>query len=350
MKVTALKKEFSIVSLKGFGEFLSRSGFKVEAARAGKNPKPAKKIVEAIPVDLCGFHLKYPTMLASGVLGISFDLFPRILSSGCGAIVTKSIGLEPRSGYKNPTMTGVDGGYLNAIGLANPGVEIFREELREFDEAHSNRPMPLVVSIFADSPENFAKIAETLDEQDFLGFELNLSCPHVKDVGSEIGGDLELSSRVIKAVKRETTKPLLVKMPASIMNASVWGKTIEEAGADAIVAINTVRAMTIDIASQKPVLSNKIGGLSGAAIRPVGVRAVYELFEVVRIPIIGVGGVFQWMHAVEYFLAGATSVQIGSAMATGFLDTFGKINSGISSYMKEHGFTNLKEMIGAAHH
>jgi dihydroorotate dehydrogenase (NAD+) catalytic subunit len=350
MRLVALRKEFSIVSLKGFGKFSSSSGFKVETTRAGKNQKPAKKFFQAIPVDLCGFRLKYPTMLASGVLGISFDLFPRIISSGCGAIVTKSIGVEPRAGYKNPTMTGVEGGYLNAIGLANPGVEIFREELRGFNEVLSNKSTPLVVSIFADSPENFAKIAGILNEQDFLAFELNLSCPHVKDVGSEIGGDLELSSKVIKAVKRETSKPLLVKMPASIMNASVWGKTIEEAGADAIVAINTIRAMTVDIASQTPVLSNKIGGLSGAAIRPVGVRAVYELFEAVKIPIIGVGGVFEWFHAAEYYLAGATCVQIGSAMATGFLDTFGKVNVGISSYMKDQGFTSLKEMIGAAHH
>lgn len=302
-----------------------------------------------IPVDLCGFHLNYPTMLASGVLGISFDLFPRIMSSGCGAVVTKSIGLEPRVGYKNPTMTGVEAGYLNAIGLANPGVEIFAEELEDFYNKPGSKSVPMIVSIFADTPENFARIVRRFDEYKFLAYELNLSCPHVKNAGSEIGGDLDLSSRVVSAVKGETDKPVFAKMPASIMNVPAWGTAIEQAGADAIVAINTIRAMKIDITTQKPILSNRIGGLSGSAIRPVGVRVVYELFDSVRIPIIGVGGIFGWSHAVEYFLAGASCVQIGSAMAEEFLDTFGGVNDGVTSYMKEQGFANLKEMIGAAH-
>src|SRR5271166_1155241 len=201
-------------------------------------------------------------MLASGVLGISFELFPRIISSGCGAIVSKSIGVESREGYRNPTMTGVEAGYLNAIGLANPGMEIFAKELEEFNKL-SSAPIPLIVSIFADSPENFARIASKLDSEKFLAFELNLSCPHVKDVGSEIGGDLNLSSKVISAVKDATDKPVFVKMPASIMNVPTWGREIEKSGADAIVAINTVRAMSIDIQSKTPILSNKIGGLSG---------------------------------------------------------------------------------------
>ncbi len=322
----------------------------MENSRTGRSRTPARKTAKILPVELCGFQLKSPTMLASGVLGISFDLFPRILSSGCGAIVTKSIGPEPRAGYKNPTMTGVEGGYLNAIGLANPGVEIFAQELKESNESFNGAHLPLIASIFAGGPQSFADIVRRLDPLRFLAYELNLSCPHVKDVGSEIGGDLELSSQVIEAVKRETRKPVMVKMPASIMNVPAWGKRIEEAGADAIVAINTVRAMAIDIASRKPILSNKIGGLSGSAIRSVGVRAVYELFEAVQLPIIGVGGVFDWSHAVEYVLAGAVCVQIGSAMATGFLDTFGKVNSGISTYMRANNFASVKEMVGAAHH
>jgi dihydroorotate dehydrogenase (NAD+) catalytic subunit len=306
-----------------------------------------RKTPVAIPVELCGLSLGSPTMLASGVLGISFDLFPRIISSGCGAIVTKSIGIEPRTGYKNPTMTGVESGYLNAIGLANPGMEIFAAELREFQERKI--PTPLFVSIFSDTPENFARIVRNFEEFDFLGFELNLSCPHVKDVGSEIGSDVELSSKVIQAAKNETEKPVLAKMPASIPNVSDWGKAIEKAGADAIVAINTIKAMIIDVSTRRPVLSNKVGGLSGSAIRPVGVRCVYELFESVKIPIVGVGGISDWSHAVEYILAGARCIQIGSAMALGFLDTFSKINSGLASYMVEYGYSSLEEMVGVAH-
>lgn len=282
-------------------------------------------------------------MLASGVLGISFDFFPRVISKSCGAIVSKSVGLEAREGYKNPTMTGVEAGYLNAIGLSNPGVQVFKEELEKAEK------VPLVVSIFADSPENFGELAGILDRYNFLAFELNLSCPHVKEVGSEIGNDPKLASRVVSSVKEKTAKPVFAKMPASISNVPDWGKAVEDAGADAIVAINTIRAMKIDIETGKPILSNKIGGLSGKAIKPVGVRTVYELFDSVEIPIIGVGGVTDWSDAVEYLLAGAVSVQIGSAMAVSYLQTFENINKGVSNYMKQKGYSNLEEMIGIAH-
>jgi len=305
---------------------------------------------ELLSVDLCGFHLDSPTMLASGVLGISFDLFPRIIKSGCGAIVTKSIGLEPREGYRNPTMTGVEAGYINAIGLANPGAEVFGEEMEQFSKKPESRCAPIVASIFADTPENFARLVRQFNPLDFIAIELNLSCPHVKNVGSEIGTDLTLSTEVVKAAKAETKKKVIVKMPASIPDVPNWGREVEKAGADAIVAINTIRAMAIDVQTQKPILSNRVGGLSGSAIRPIGVRAVYELYEAVRIPIIGVGGVLEWSHAVEYFLAGATCVQIGSAMALDYLGVFSKINEGLVAYMRSHRYTALKEMIGAAHH
>ena len=282
-------------------------------------------------------------MLASGVLGISFDFFPRVISNFCGAIVSKSVGLLPREGYKNPTMTGVEAGYLNAIGLSNPGIHAFIEELKKSTE------IPLVISIFADTPENFSNLARRLNEYDFLALELNLSCPHVQDVGSEIGNDLELTSRVVSRVKSATRKPVFAKMPASIANVPRWGQTVEDAGADGIVAINTIRAMKIDVETRKPILSNKIGGLSGSAIKTVGVRAVYELFESVKIPIIGVGGVSQWNDAVEYFLAGASCVQIGSAMAVDYLKTFGEINRGILNYMKRMDYSKVSEMIGSAH-
>jgi dihydroorotate dehydrogenase (NAD+) catalytic subunit len=307
-----------------------------------RKPKPN------LAVELSGFTLSAPTMLASGVLGISFELFPRIVSSGCGAIVTKSIGVEPREGYRNPTMTGVDCGFVNAIGLANPGVEVFAEELKEFLE-ETKREIPLIVSIFADSPVNFAKVAERLDSFSFMGYELNLSCPHVKDVGSEIGTDIPLSSKVISSVKDVTKKAVFAKMPATINNVLAWGRAMESAGADGIVAINTIRAMAIDIQSRKPILSNKIGGLSGNAIRPVGVRAVYELYDAIEIPIVGVGGVSTWNHAMEYFLAGATCVQVGSAMSKGFLGSFEEINQGVSAYLQKNGYSKLQEVIGTAH-
>jgi dihydroorotate dehydrogenase (NAD+) catalytic subunit len=285
-------------------------------------------------------------MLASGVLGISFELFPRIIKSGAGAVVSKSIGLKPRDGYRNPTMTGTDSGYLNAIGLANPGSDEFERELKEEFPKHR---IPLIVSIFADSPENFALLAEKFEAFDFLAYELNLSCPHVKDVGSEIGSNPHDARDVIRNVKSKTKKPVFAKMPATIIDVPLWAKEVERAGADAIVAINTVRAMKIDIGTKKPILSNKVGGLSGPAIKPIAVRCVYEIYESVKIPIVGVGGISTWEDAVEFSLAGARALQIGSAMATTFLPTFSKVNDGLANYLHSNGYAKLEDIIGLAH-
>ena len=309
--------------------------------------KQSGEMARTIQTEICGIPLESPTMLASGVLGISFELFPRIIGSGCGAIVSKSIGLEPREGYGNPTMTGVESGYLNAIGLANPGAQDF---LREIEQYNGPR-FPLILSIFADSPENFSNLASIFDNVDsVLGLELNLSCPHVKEVGSEIGSNPETASEVVRQVKHATRKPVFAKMPASLPNVGIWSRAVESAGADAIVAINTIRAMKIDVEARKPILSNKIGGLSGPAIKPVGVRCVYEAYESVDIPIVGVGGVSTWEDAVEYFLAGARCVQLGSAMGnSNFLSTFASLNLGLDQYRKVHGYSSYEELIGAAH-
>src|SRR5487761_1513692 len=211
--------------------------------------RPLSKQPPSIEANLCGFKIRSPTMLASGVLGISFDLFPRIIKSGGGAIVSKSIGLEPREGYGNPTMTGVEAGYLNAIGLANPGAEEFA---RELEEEFSEKPVPLIVSIFADSAEHFADLVKRFDRFNFLAYELNLSCPHVKDVGSEIGSEPADAAEVVKVSRLATGKPIFAKMPATIINVPEWAKAVESAGADAIVAINTIRAMKIGLESKKP--------------------------------------------------------------------------------------------------
>ncbi len=301
----------------------------------------------SIQITICGFKLNSPTMLASGILGISFDLFPRIVKNGAGAIVSKSIGLEPRDGYKNPTMTATEAGYLNAIGLANPGAKEFSRELDESEA--KKREIPLIVSIFADSPRNFGSLTRKLDKHSFLAYELNLSCPHVEQVGSEIGSAPENAAKVVREVKNATDKPVMAKMPASIIDVPEWATAVERAGADAIVAINTLRAMRVDIETRKPILSNKIGGLSGPAIKPVGVRCVYEIFENANIPVVGVGGVMGWEDAVEYMLAGANAVQIGSAMSPTYLSTFGHVNDGLVEYMRKHGFATIQEMVGLAH-
>jgi dihydroorotate dehydrogenase (NAD+) catalytic subunit len=320
-----------------------------ESKKSEKSPDKATDLaaLSALRTDLCGFEIASPTMLASGVLGISFELFPRIIKSGCGAVVSKSIGLEPREGYRNPTMTGVDSGYLNAIGLANPGAEEFANELKE---EYAKNPVPLIVSIFADSAEHFAELVRSFDSFSFLGYELNLSCPHVKDVGTEIGSDPGDAAQVVRAARAETKKPIFAKMPATIINVPEWARAVEASGANAIVAINTIRAMKIDLQSRKPVLSNKTGGLSGPAIRPVAIRSVYEIYESVKIPIIGSGGVGDSKDAIEFFLAGARAVQIGSAMAQDYLKCFQKVNQGIRYYLQMNSFSSVQELIGLAHH
>jgi dihydroorotate dehydrogenase (NAD+) catalytic subunit len=184
---------------------------------------------------------------------------------------------------------------------------------------------------------------------DFFAFELNLSCPHVKDVGSEIGSDPDEAAEVVSQVRKVTSKPLFAKMPANIMDVPRWAKSVEESGADAIVAINTARSMLIDVETRKPVLSHKFGGLSGPAIRPIAVRCVFEIYESVRIPVIGVGGVVDWKSAVGFLLAGASAVQIGSAMSTTFLGTFASVNKGIRDYIRRNDFSNVEELVGLAH-
>lgn len=316
------------------------------SSRVKTNDEQDLSLSSSLETELCGFKIKTPTLLASGILGISFDLFPRIIRSGCGAIVSKSIGLEPREGYRNPTMAGVEAGYLNAIGLANPGAE---EYARELDEEFSAKPVPLIVSIFADSPEHFADLVKKFDRFHFLAYELNLSCPHVKEVGSEIGSDAENAAEVVRQTKACTRKPILAKMPANIISVPEWASAVESGGADAIVAINTIRAMKIDIASRKPVLSNKFGGLSGPALKPVAIRSVYEIYENVKIPVIGVGGVTNGEDAIEFFLAGASAVEIGSAVGRDFLKCFEIVNSGIRKYLKQNSYSNAKEIVGLAH-
>ncbi len=317
-----------------------------------KRRKPTASIegnlapLSSLETELCGFKIASPTMLASGVLGMSFDLFPRIIESGCGAIVSKSIGLEPREGYQNPTMTGVEAGYLNAIGLANPGAGEFARQLAE---EFPKKPVPLIVSIFADSPGHFADLAKRFDASNFLGNELNLSCPHVKNVGSEIGSEPEDAAEVVKLTRLTTSKRIFAKMPATIINVPEWARAVEQSGADAIVAINTIRAMKIDLQSRRPVLSNKVGGLSGPAIKSVAVRSVYEIHETVKIPVVGVGGITTGEDAVEFFLAGATAVQIGSAIGQYYLDSFERVNKGIRAYLKRNSYSSVKEIVGLAH-
>ena len=296
-----------------------------------------------IPISIAGLNLKNPVIVASGILGLSQSIFDRLYNIGAGAIVSKSISLLPREGYRNPTIVSVNNmSYINAVGLANPGAESFSKEI-------SNNIGPLFVSLVGSDKSEFPIIAKKFNNVKILGFELNLSCPHVEKMGMEIGDDLDLVYDIIKSIKKDTVKPLFVKVGLGKSDIIEVAKTAESAGADGITAINTLRAMKIDIETRCPVLENKIGGLSGSAIRPLGVRCVYELSKSLRIPIIGCGGIMTYADALEYMMAGASAIQIGSLIGLKGINSIGKIVRGLRSYLEAANIIDIKEIVGIAH-
>ncbi|MHA1267458.1 MAG: dihydroorotate dehydrogenase [Candidatus Helarchaeota archaeon] len=292
---------------------------------------------------LAGLQLRNPTMLSSGVLGISSSLLKRIYDAGAACVVTKSIGPRPRLGYSNPCIVEVTSGYINAMGLPNPGVEAFLGELKEL----IHFKIPTIVSIFGEDEAQFAEIAQKVAKSGAMGVELNISCPHAEV--STIGQDPEITKRVVKAVKSSISIPVFVKLTPNVTDIIEIALAAEKAGADGITAINTVRAMVIDIYSRTPILSNKFGGLSGPAIKPIAIRCIYELFEHIKIPLIGVGGILTWQDAIEFLLAGATAIQIGTGIKYHGLEIFHNICKGIANYLIKEHFSNLSDIIGAAH-
>ncbi len=286
--------------------------------------------------------LERPTMLASGILGISLDVFGRLYKEGAGALVTKSLSKEPWDGYQNPTIIGLKHGYLNAVGLSNPGAPYFAKMLSR------NQNIPIIVSLVGSIPEDFTFMIKQFENVKILGYELNLSCPHVEKVGLEVGDDPELVHTIIKSVKKESKVPVLAKVGLGSSDYLETVQTACESGIDGITAINTLRAMAIDVETARPILSHKIGGLSGPPIKPVAVRCVYEISSKFDIPIVGCGGISSWEDAVEFLLAGSSAVQIGSAVGEKWTGVFSEINNGISKYMEKKNFKKLSEMVGLA--
>ena len=288
-------------------------------------------------------QLDRPVMLASGILGISLDVFNRLYRSGAGAVVTKSLSTEPWEGYPNPTIFGVKGGgWLNAVGLSNPGAVNFAKMIQP------NQNVPIIVSLVGSVPEDFEMMINQFQNCNVTAFELNLSCPHVAKVGLEVGDDPELVKKIVRMVKNTTDTPVIAKVGLGTSNYLDTVSTAIESGIDAITAINTVRAIAIDVETQRPILSNKFGGLSGTPIKPIALRCVYEIALKHDIPIIGCGGISTWEDAVEFFLAGASAIQLGSAIGNNWIDVFEEINVGILQYMKRKNYSSIKEMVGNA--
>lgn len=294
-----------------------------------------------LSVKLDKIHLRNPTMLASGILGISQSIFERLYHENIGAIVTKSISVKPMKGYPNPTVIPLGGGsYLNAVGLSNPGVDAFSRELSE------NKIIPIFISLVGSSEKEFSKMVKAFDALNILGYEINLSCPHVSKMGMEVGDDPEAVNKIVKTVRVNTNKPISVKVGVGSIDVVELARVAVDAGADIITAINTLRAMSIDIETMMPILSNRIGGLSGNAIKPIGIRCVYEISKKLEVPVIGCGGASSWKDVVEYMIAGASAVQIGSVLGSRGPRIFNQITTELKKYVKKKQLKNIGEIIG----
>ena len=289
--------------------------------------------------------LKNPTILASGIMDEDAGSIHRMIKSGAAAIVTKSIGLQPRDGYPNPTITETTCGLLNAMGLPNPGIDAFTQEL----DTLATTKTPIIGSIYGKDPGEFTILAKKMQDHKAAAVELNVSCPHAKHYGMEVGMDPAILAEIISAVKDVVHIPIHVKLSPNVTDIVALATAAQEAGADAIVAINTLKGMSIDLDFQRPILANKTGGYSGPAIKPIGVRCVYDISRSINIPVIGVGGVTTGEDAIEYLMAGAQAVQIGTAVYQRGPTVFSQITKEIIAWMTRHHVQRLADIIGAAH-
>jgi dihydroorotate dehydrogenase (NAD+) catalytic subunit len=290
-------------------------------------------------------RMKNPTMLASGIMDEDAGSMQRMIGCGAGAIVTKSIGVQPREGYPNPTVLELEHGLLNAMGLPNPGIEQYGTEMKQLTTSKT----PIVGSIYAATAEEFVALALKMQRYGAAAVELNVSCPHAKRFGLEVGSDTTLLRTITSSVKKQVKIPVFVKISPNVTNIVEIAQAAEQGNADAIVAINTVKGMKINVDLARPVLSNITGGYSGKAIKPIGVRCVYDISKNVKIPVIGVGGITTGEDAIEYLMAGASAVQIGSAVYYRGPDVFAQVCKEIETWMKKHDYKKITDLRGAAH-
>ncbi len=299
--------------------------------------------------EISGLRMKNPLILASGILDEVGSTMSEI-GKQAGALVTKSIGMEPREGYGNPAVIPMEHGILNAVGLANPGIDEFGEEIAEAKKGGA----PVIGSVFSDDYEGFGYLAGRMEDYGADAVELNLSCPHAKGYGLEVGSSPEGVKKAVESALSSVKIPIFAKLTPNTHDISALALAAHEAGASGVVAINTVKGMAINIDAGMPVLANKVGGYSGPAIKPIGLRLVYEIYpaferEGARIPIIGVGGITTGTDAIEYMMAGASALQVGSAFHYRGKDTMKLIAEEMEAFLKEKGYGSIKEVVGLAH-
>jgi len=304
----------------------------------------------SLPTTCCGVLFPNPIILASGILGTEAALLARVARSGAGGVVSKSASLRPRAGHLNPTVLDWGYGLINAVGLANPGLAAEVAILREAKTMLQPLNVPLIASIFAETVDEFGRAAAVVGDARPDLIEVNISCPNVAhELGRPFALDPMSAAAVTRTVKNSTDIPVIVKLSPNVTDIATIGLAVEEAGADALAAINSVAGMVIDIHAARPILANREGGLSGPAIKPIALRAVYKLYEAVRIPVIGIGGVSNGRDALEMIMAGATLVGVGSAVRRRGVGALGEIAAELDRLLADLGYDAPAAARGVAH-
>ena len=296
-----------------------------------------------LSTDIGGVLLKNPVMTASGTFGYGKEYATYFDLNKLGAIIVKGISLEPKVGNPPPRIAETTGGMLNAIGLENIGVERFIEEKLPF---LIGLDVPIIVNLFGNTIEEYCEVTNRLDRTSGIsGIELNISCPNVKEGGVKFGTEAKRAFKVVSLVRQATKLPLIVKLSPNVTDITEIARSVQDAGADALSLINTITGMAIDIETRTPKLGNITGGLSGPAIKPIALRMVWEVAKVVKVPVIGIGGITTAADALEFIIAGASAIQVGTA---NFINPLAAMDilSGIEKYLKNHKIKEMKTLIG----
>ncbi|MCX5780305.1 MAG: dihydroorotate dehydrogenase [Firmicutes bacterium] len=298
-----------------------------------------------LTVNLGGIMMNNPVAVASGTFGYGREYEDYLDIAGIGAVIVKGTTLEPRTGNPPPRIMETAAGMLNAIGLENPGIKVF---VNEYLPYLAEKQVTVIVNIAGNTLDEYAAIAARLEGcPGIAGIELNISCPNVKQGGLQFGTDPLMVKQVVKAVKAQTSLPVMPKLSPNVTDIVAIARAAQEGGADALSMINTLMGMAIDVRSRRPVLANIFGGLSGPAIKPVALRMVYQVAKEVDIPILGGGGIMNTTDALEFILAGASAISVGTG---NFVNPqlAAEITLGLREYMRDNGITHLQELVGAA--
>lgn len=294
-------------------------------------------------VNIAGVTLKNPVMTASGTFGSGAEYSQFVDLNRLGAVVTKGVANIPWPGNPTPRIAETHGGMMNAIGLQNPGIDVFAKRdipfLMEYDTK-------IIVNVCGKSEKDYVEVVERLGEEAVDLLEINVSCPNVKEGGIAFGQDPKALNQITKAVKKVAKQPIIMKLSPNVTDITEMARAAVDGGSDALSLINTLTGMKIDVQKRKFALANKTGGVSGPAIKPIAVRMVYQVANAVKVPIIGMGGIATWEDAMEFILAGASAVSVGTANFYNPTATI-EIVEGIETYMKQNGIEDIKELVGA---